>query len=141
MDVKVYPPVRFLGIRMCLIFAQIFLLLDTGMKLRIQIVLAFLVASLVASACGSKKTKSLPDHEKKFARVYAELALMRERIPLTNPSYMDSSRALLKKHGFSPEDFKKSLAYFNETPERWVFFYTEVQAVLLTNKSSAAARR
>jgi hypothetical protein len=129
-----------LGIRMFLIFAQIFLLLDSGMKTAIQILLLMLFTALTAVGCGGNKNR-LPRHGMKFARVYADLARMRERIPLSNTAYPDSARVLLKKVNYTPEDFQKSCDYFNETPERWALFYREVQKILQANKSSAAARR
>ena len=99
-----------------------------------------LFAALAAAGCGGGKTR-LPRSAKKFAVVYADLARMRERIPMTNPAYQDSARALLKKRNVTPADFKKSVDYFNETPERWALFYAEVRKILQANKSSAAAPR
>jgi hypothetical protein len=123
-----------------LIFAQIFLLLDSGMKTAIQICFLILFTALTAAGCGAKKNR-LPPHAVKFARVYAELAKMRERIPLSSPAYPDSARVLLKKYGYLPADFQKSCDYFNEKPERWALFYGEVRKILQANKSSAAVRR
>lgn len=109
------------------------------MKMRIQMCL-LLFTALTAAGCGGGKTR-LPRHAKEFAVVYAELARMRERVPMSNPAYEDSARALLKKRNYTPADFKKSVDYFNETPERWALFYGEVRQILQTNKSSAAAPR
>lgn len=123
-----------------MIFAQIFLLLDSGMKTAIQIWFLILFTALTAAGCGGNKNR-IPRHAMKFARVYAELARMRERIPLSNTAYPDSARVLLKKFDYTPADFQKSCDYFNEKPERWARFYREVQKILQANKSSAAARR
>jgi len=109
------------------------------MKTRIPITL-LLFSALAAAGCGDGKTR-LPRHAKEFAVVYAELSRMRERIPMSNPAYGDSARALLKKRNYTPADFKKSIDYFNETPERWALFYGEVRKILQTSKSSAAAPR
>jgi hypothetical protein len=110
------------------------------MKTAIQILLLTLLMALAAAGCGGNKNR-LPRHAMEFARVYAELAGMRERIPLSNAAYPDSARALLKKFDYTPADFQKSCDYFNEKPERWALFYREVQRILQANKSSAAARR
>jgi hypothetical protein len=127
------------GIRLFLIFGQIFLLLDSTMKTRIRMCI-WLFAALAAAGCSGGKTR-LPRHAKEFASVYADLARMRERIPLSDPAYGDSARALLKKRNITPADFKKTVDYFNESPERWALFYGEVRKILLANKSSAAAPR
>jgi hypothetical protein len=128
------------GIRMFLIFAQIFLLLDSGMKTAIQIGFLVLFTAWTAAGCGGGKNR-LPTHAVKFARVYADLARLRERIPASNAAYAYSARVLLKKSGYSPADFQKSFDYFNEKPERWTLFYGEVRKILQASKSSAAARR
>jgi hypothetical protein len=101
--------------------------------------LAVLSLSCVAVSCGKKET--LPAHEKRFARVYAELALLRGRLPLADPAYADSVKNLLQKRGYTTDDFRKSLAYFNASPERWAVFYREVKSLLPPNKSSGAVPR
>ena len=100
-----------------------------------------LLLGLICLNCGNSKADRLSSSGKRFARVYMELALLRDRIPMASPAYEDSSRALLKKLGYTPEDFRKSLVYFNEKPERWAAFYREVRKQLQVNKSSEAVRR
>jgi|WetSurMetagenome_2_1015567.scaffolds.fasta_scaffold1394725_1 hypothetical protein len=100
----------------------------------------WLLAALTAAGCGGGKPR-LPRHAGEFAAAYADLARMRERIPLSDPAYEDSARALLEKRNITPADFKKTVDYFNESPERWALFYGEVRKILQSNRSSGAAPR
>ena len=86
--------------------------------------LCFLTTFLFVLDCG--KGKHVPSPQEKFVQVYVELVKLRERLPSTNPVFVDSSRTILKKYGLTKQEYDQNLAYFNEEPERWEAFYQEV---------------
>jgi len=87
--------------------------------------------------CAKKENFSLPPHEKRFAKVYTELLKLKEQFPSDSTAFIDSSRTVLQKYGFTHEEYKQSLAYFNEKPERWEAFYQEVLRQLKKSKNKA----
>jgi hypothetical protein len=108
--------------------------------------IACLAAALTAAGCGGRPSESLPRREKRLALAYAEIVRMRADPPGPSaiPAPADSAaqrkaRAVLLRHGFTPERFGESVAWLNAAPERWSLFYAEVQAALAAAPDSARA--
>ena len=91
-----------------------------------------LIGLMLFASCRSKKELSLPKQQERFLNVYVELQRLRDRLPDQVVS-KDSSKAIIQKHGFTQAEFQRSLAYFNEKPERWEAFYKEAQKRLEKN--------
>lgn len=122
---------------MFLLFVQFFLLL-MAMKKRDGVIL--LLALALPLSCGGGREERLSRGDRRFARVVAELSLLRERLP-SDPAYSDSARALLLRRKITPDAFAKRYQRLDSKPERWALFYSEVRAALDSSKSSAAAPR
>jgi hypothetical protein len=93
--------------------------------------------------CKKETSTALSPQHERFVQVYVELLKLKERLPPQHPSLFDSSQVILTKYRFTKEEYDRSVAYFNDTPERWEAFYQEVLEQLKTevNRSSEAAPR
>jgi len=81
---------------------------------------------LAFASCKNKTDVAYPSNQETFLRVYTDLVKLHERYSAQDSACIDSSQAILQKHGFTVDDYHRSLAYFNEKPERWEVFYREV---------------
>lgn len=74
--------------------------------------------------------------EEKFIDVYAQYLIFEElKIPdSTRTSYQEK---LLNKNGMTPDDLRKSLAYFRGDPERWVSILGEIRDRITELKKEA----
>ncbi len=104
-----------------------------------DLLILFVVLALLPS-CGGGRQERLSRGDRRFARVVAELTLLRERVP-SEPAYSDSARALLLRWKITPDAFAKRYKRLDSKPERWAVFYSEVRAALDSSISSAAAPR
>ena len=84
--------------------------------------------------CKKKTDHAFPKSQERFVTVYVALQKFRESYPIQQPVPLDSLKAILQKHGFTQEEYDRSLAYFNEKPERWLSFYREVLERLQQNE-------
>lgn len=77
-----------------------------------------------------------------MAKLYAELFVMKERMAIRSDStFADSSLRLLQKYQFTSDEYKRTIQYLNQNPEKWILFYRAVSSYLDTaNKSGEALR-
>lgn len=95
----------------------------------------FLLFILMLSNCKKETSIPLSPQHERFVQVYAELLKLKERLPPQHPGLFDSSQIILTKYRFTKEEYDRSVAYFNENPERWEAFYQEVLEQLTTEKT------
>ena len=76
--------------------------------------------------CQKTEERSVSENRERFIRVYVELQHLKKYYTATDSVLLDSSRAIIDKHGFTREEYEQTLAYFNEKPERWEAFYNDV---------------
>ncbi len=104
----------------------------------IKYIFAVLLFFFLLIDCAKKENFSLPPHEKKFAKIYTELLKLKQKFSTDSTAFTDSSRAILQKYHFTYEEYKQSLTYFNEKPERWEAFYKEVLKELKKTKTRSS---
>ena len=86
----------------------------------------FLMILMLIARCQRTEERSVSETRERFIRVYVELQNLKQYHTVTDSVLLDSSRAIIDKHGFTREEYEHMLAYFNEKPERWEAFYNEV---------------
>lgn len=85
------------------------------------IFLSPLTCLLVLSCSGNKSID-----EEKFLLVYTDLIIMQDT---SGTSGHDSLKvAVFKRHNISEEDYKKTIAYYNDEPGRWEEFFNKAIA-------------
>ena len=89
--------------------------------------LHFILITLSLTACASPKEGSLSFAEKRFAKIYAELAQIKYRTPpLAQSVYLDSGKVILNRHGFTQKEYQQTVDHLQRKPVRWRTFYQEV---------------
>lgn len=87
----------------------------------------FLFLSILnLTTCNRNGDSTSLNNQEKLIQVYITLTKLQERLPVQDPAFLDSSRAILEHYHFTEEEYNQSLSYFNEKPERWQTFYQEV---------------
>lgn len=79
-------------------------------------------------ACQSSNQTSLTHEQQQLIHVYADMLLIQQSLSPANPTYADSCKNVLEKHGFSESLYLKTLQSLNRQPERWEVFYQAVLA-------------
>lgn len=77
-------------------------------------------------SCNKNTDSTSLKNQEQFVQVYVELLKLQDSISVQQPSFLDSSRAILQKYHFTEEEYNRSLSYFDEKPERWQLFYQKV---------------
>jgi hypothetical protein len=89
--------------------------------------LHFIFIALTLTVCASPKEETLSSAEKRFAKIYAELAQLKYRTPpLAQSVYFDSCKVILNRHGFTQKEYQQTVDHLQHQPVRWRVFYQEV---------------
>jgi hypothetical protein len=67
--------------------------------------------------------------------LYIKLSKLQSTLPAHNPAYRDSAGKIIALSGLTENEYRETIAYLCEEPERWEAFYKEVQNRLKDNES------
>jgi hypothetical protein len=86
---------------------------------------AALITASLFSACQKKQMAFTPAQER-IADLYVQLSRLQETIPAHSPAYKDSAGKIIALSGLTEKEYRETITYFCEEPERWEAFYKEV---------------
>jgi hypothetical protein len=92
-------------------------------------------------SCSSEHRSQIPAKHQRFVHVYIELLKLKEKGISPQKACLDSSLAILRKYQYTQEEYDRTLAYFNQKPERWEAFYKEVLEQLKRDHASSSLQQ
>lgn len=76
--------------------------------------------------CEQNTTHELSGKKQNLVLVYVDLLEIQQKLPPSDPAYLDSSRSIFKKHAISKSEYDQILTELNQKPEQWKLFYKDV---------------
>lgn len=85
---------------------------------------------LLVFALGSCSERKVIKDDEKFAAFYVDLLISSEKNSGDINRVKSERQKIFSKYDISPEEYKATLSYYSEKPERWKEFFDKVNARL-----------
>ncbi|MBI5475067.1 MAG: DUF4296 domain-containing protein [Ignavibacteriae bacterium] len=97
------------------------------MKRNFVSILSALICLAMIAACTAQKDSGKTIPPEQFEEIYIQI-LDSSTVPQQNPDSTVSPIAerILKRNGFTPEEFRATLGYYNADTKKWGDFYSNI---------------
>lgn len=92
------------------------------------IILSLLI--IMPAFLNSCRNEDIVDNEDKFAAVYVDLLIVNEKYHGSTELINSKTDSVYKSHGVTEEQYKSTIQYYQENPERWKQFFTKAESYL-----------